>query len=895
MRSFLALCIALILSLSAANGRLLPDSLICYIDSACAEVGLTIPELGFEKKWVVDDTFRLALVDRILDEPLSLAFSGDEFARALSDTLTAEQYLPILTNMLGLPVDLQTASPEPLSLNTYNSITVQSIPPAGSPLRGATSQAGLPPGISLFLGHIAQADSLLTLFYDQLSVEDRRHILYQSAATWSEENSEDYEGLLYSPPPESDSLYEDGGYDRLYTIAARTDLTPLLRAFQHCISGVEAISHDPLDYAGSGTNWRCSTPWGEIRIGSYADDRHTDKGYLLLIDPGGNDCYYDGIPRATGDDSRPAMQFCVDLAGDDLYHANGTAVSQGSAVLGIAILYDHEGRDTYLADMHAQGSALFGAGLLFDGGGDDSYRGDYFAQGAAHFGIGMLFDDDGDDLYHAAAWCQGMGGTYGCGALVDRRGDDRYSAGGVYLHKPLRPQDYRSFAQGFAMGYRDRAGGGIGLLLDGSGNDFYNAEIYAQGCSYWYSLGVLIDQQGNDHYQATQYAQGAGIHLSCGLLADCSGDDHYYSRFGPSLGTGHDYSVGILLDKQGDDNYQVSGGIGVSLTNSFGMLLDGGGNDMYSFSEVWGLGGVRHGRGYAGTALFLDLGGLDVYPASSPAGNDTLWRQHDYGVGWDRQANSTTSTTSSQPAADSLQNGMTMPLDSLWNIAAEWGVGENRIRVPQARKALAARVDSVVPFLRQERKLDTTSGLVRRALKVIVDAEPAEMTPLLLETLEDSSRDARTLALGLLADTLFLAHAATVAAGIDTLSGRELRTTMLTLGAMRSEAHLTLIASYLDSEQEQLRLTAIRALAATRSEAALPYLMQGLMDPMFTVRSGVIDRLGRFPLKAILRERRYEVPQYEQRLALEICLLRAEAEGGWWMKWQIRKRLERIQ
>ena len=176
-------------------------------------------------------------------------------------------------------------------------------------------------------------------------------------------------------------------------------------------------------------------------------------------------------------------------------------------------------------------------------------------------------------------------------------------------------------------------------------------------------------------------------------------------------------------------------------------------------------------------------------------------------------------------------------------------------------------------------------------LKVIVDAEPAAMTPLLLETLSDSSRDARIQALGLLADTLFLEHAATVAAGVDTLSGRELRTSLLSLGTMRSVAHLPLIAGYLDSEQEQLRITSVRALAATHSEEALSHLMQGLYDPMFTVRSGVIDRLGRFPLKDILRELPPDVPQYEHQLVLEKCLLRAETEGGWWMRWRIRKRL----
>ena len=94
-------------------------------------------------------------------------------------------------------------------------------------------------------------------------------------------------------------------------------------------------------------------------------------------------------------------------------------------------------------------------------------------------------------------------------------------------------------ALGFAIGARPRAGGGIGVLYDRSGNDFYNAEIYAQGTSYWYSLGMLIDERGQDIYNATQYAQGAGVHLSIGYLCDGAGDDSYHSRFGPGQGGAH--------------------------------------------------------------------------------------------------------------------------------------------------------------------------------------------------------------------------------------------------------------------------------------------------------------------------------------------------------------------
>ena len=98
------------------------------------------------------------------------------------------------------------------------------------------------------------------------------------------------------------------------------------------------------------------------------------------------------------------------------------------------------------------------------------------------------------------------------------------------------PTNYQSFAQGFGMGIRDYAPGGIGEPLNSSGNDLYYTEIYGQGCSYWFSLGLLGDLAGDDTYILAQYGQGSGIHLSAGILYDEQGNDHYLSRWGPGQG-----------------------------------------------------------------------------------------------------------------------------------------------------------------------------------------------------------------------------------------------------------------------------------------------------------------------------------------------------------------------
>ena len=145
--------------------------------------------------------------------------------------------------------------------------------------------------------------------------------------------------------------------------------------------------------------------------------------------------------------------------------------------------------------------------------------------GSGFVGAGLLVDGGGNDLYRLQDYGQGFASVWGYGLLADHAGNDVYYAGGKCIHHPLLPNEYRSFAQGFAIGFRPDCSGGIGFLFDNSGNDFYNAEVFAQATSYWYSLGMIYDGAGNDHYNANQYSQGAGIHLSIGILIDREGDD----------------------------------------------------------------------------------------------------------------------------------------------------------------------------------------------------------------------------------------------------------------------------------------------------------------------------------------------------------------------------------
>jgi hypothetical protein len=219
---------------------------------------------------------------------------------------------------------------------------------------------------------------------------------------------------------------------------------------------------------------------------------------------------------------------------------------------------------------------------------------------------------------------------------MDNSGNDNYFAGGKYKDILRYTDHYLSLSQGFAYGIRPKMSGGVGLLMDKSGNDVYVSDIFGQGTSYWYGLGVLADGGGNDQYISFQYAQGAATHMTVGILYDVSGDD-VYSAKGVSQGCGHDRAAGILVDLDGNDNYNaydLSQAAGSA--NGIGILADMRGNDAYIVrsdkkTQVFG----QPRRDYGSIGIFLDLGGKDGY-AGGIGRDSAWWSDSKWGVGIDR-------------------------------------------------------------------------------------------------------------------------------------------------------------------------------------------------------------------------------------------------------------------
>ena len=366
--------------------------------------------------------------------------------------------------------------------------------------------------------------------------------------------------------------------------------------------------------------------------------------YCMVVDLGGDDQYIGGATTA----DRPVMVI-IDLGGNDTYKATQPGV-QGGAMLGVSVVIDVEGDDTYDALDIAQGSCVGGVGMLIDMGGNDSYRARRRAQGSAFFGIAVLVDRNGGDRYHAALWAQGFGGTYGFGLLDDLHGDDHYYAGGLYKDAYDDTPGYAGWSQGVGAGPRAVANGGIGMLLDGDGDDVYECDYFSHGGGYWFAIGIARDFAGNDQRLGStrlawdgnqreekvflRWGIGWQAHYALGFTFDDAGDDTYG---GDIVGLGFSWDIGVagLFDFGGDDDYQVASvAQGQGAQAAMGILFDVGGDDTFAGSQLGTAspsisyhplpqcgGNFGFGVNYEGDDTYGDKAQSDVYlEVASPRG-----------------------------------------------------------------------------------------------------------------------------------------------------------------------------------------------------------------------------------------------------------------------------------
>ena len=370
-----------------------------------------------------------------------------------------------------------------------------------------------------------------------------------------------------------------------------------------------------------------------IRIAIGGPGKNVYNGrFDFIIDLGGDDIYNiesDNFPFTK--ERKGGFNCIIDLSGNDYYTTKSNFALAG-ALFSSSFIFDKEGDDVYNSQSVGLGAAIGGLGLLYDESGNDTYHGLTFSIGAGCFGVGLVVDRKGNDTYIANSYSQGFGMTEGVGAIIDNEGNDSYLIDARSLDIGRYEDHYVSMCQGYGLGLRPYYAGGIGLIIEGSGNDIYNTDIFGQGGAYWYSLGAIVDKSGHDKYNGYQYSQGAGIHLAVGLLKDYDGWDFYQSQ-GVSQGCGHDFGFGLLWDVKGNDNYSAySLSQGAGNADGVGILIDESGSDGYLSKEpVYmsrGYGNPR--REYGSIGLFLDMSGNDFYSAAGP--DSTLYNSSTWGV-----------------------------------------------------------------------------------------------------------------------------------------------------------------------------------------------------------------------------------------------------------------------
>ena len=338
---------------------------------------------------------------------------------------------------------------------------------------------------------------------------------------------------------------------------------------------------------------RCefNTPIGHVGIFGTGENT-IDGEYALVIDLGGDDIYTGRIGSPSSF-SNP-ISIVLDLDGDDTYDSGDESASLACGNHGIGAIFDFDGNDTYTCTESGIGCAWYGTGVVMDTGGYDNYTTNgAWGQGAAHAGVGILIDTEGNDDYYCICQSQAFGSTLGTGILVDAAGNDDYLADLEGVMGTAFGDHTVSFAQGTGYGRRadfgdgHSLGGGVGILVDGDGDDTYTAGVYSQGAGYWWALGILEDLSGNDTYTNEWYSAGSAPHFAIGCCVDFEGDDTYNigneKLMCQTQGCARDGSIGVFIDGSGDDHYLHSNRCaGSGDLNSIALFWDRMGNDTYT-------------------------------------------------------------------------------------------------------------------------------------------------------------------------------------------------------------------------------------------------------------------------------------------------------------------------
>ncbi len=333
------------------------------------------------------------------------------------------------------------------------------------------------------------------------------------------------------------------------------------------------IEADSLFKKNNNKTVRIKNNLGDILITGFQNDVHNytpDDHILLVIDLGGDDTYND-----------PGYQI-IDFAGNDEYNSSQDLFGLGS-IMNIRFIIDQNGNDRYTGLTGSFAATLFGISLLIDNSGDDVYRCIDFCFGSAFGGIALLIDSSGNDQYETHQFSQGIGIASGYGILSDLGGDDYYYSKGNATSSYNDPGHFQGWSQGVGLGLRGFISGGLGILYDRSGKDYFESGDFSQGGGYYFGWGLLINSgKEDDIYRASRYSQGFSAHYAAGSFIEEGGNDKYISEHVVGQGMSWDLSVTLFDDFAGNDTYTTCAHcLGTAAQSGITFFVDHQGRDTY--------------------------------------------------------------------------------------------------------------------------------------------------------------------------------------------------------------------------------------------------------------------------------------------------------------------------
>ncbi len=524
---------------------------------------LTEDDLRFTRRPAILDPLSLPLVIESVDDPieganrlLGLHQSGKGSLAQMLRRASSEGF--------GDPTDLKTVTPKPL-------VVPDSVP---LPIRPAVAQLA---------ADIDEANTTIRTSLARLSPDERRDIM-ESLPRWACPDPTFAPDFAKRPQISQ---------KQLLALVKKVDLAAIRFAGRKLATGVEAELPALKKGVASVTAPIFFTVHGVVvEITGRGDDVHSKRNTNLCIDLGGDNLYKGRYGAGVG-----YASVLIDLGRHN--RVIGPDANIGAGILGIGLAYfAGEGNCDFRGGALSFGVGFAGVGGLSKHDGEDRYTATDLSEGAAAFGIGILLDSGGDDLYTAKTGAQGFARTGGLGWLIDQEGNDVYRT---------------DCGQGFGGGVATADGqipGGIGLLTDLAGSDFYFGGARCQACGEFGGLGSLFDGSGNDTYTALDEGQACAQHQAAAYLFDLAGDDSYSLHGGVGHSSAIDHAISFFLDRAGNDLYSsLDARPGTAITGAVALFLDASGNDRYQGDVTVSF----PSRGPTSIGLFADLGGADEY------------------------------------------------------------------------------------------------------------------------------------------------------------------------------------------------------------------------------------------------------------------------------------------